>query len=285
MTPESAHAQQPENSHARQSENADIRPEWAPLTVDLDRPSAARVWDYFLGGSHNFQVDRAFAREIMTQMPHAPVVARENRAFLRRAVRFLGEQGITQFVDIGSGIPTVGNVHEAARATRPGSRVVYVDNDPVAVTHGRVLLQDDPDTLVLEGDLRRPAEFLGADGAGQLIDFTRPVAVLLLAVLHFVPDADDPWAIVAGIRDRLAPGSHLVIVHASAEAEAHHAVEDMYRRTPSPVAMRPRAEILRLFDGFELVEPGLIGPSEWRPEPPGTPPHLRSPGYAGVGRL
>ncbi|AYF79023.1 hypothetical protein D7D52_14250 [Nocardia yunnanensis] len=261
-----------------------MRPEWAPLTVDLDRPSAARVWDFLLGGSHNFRVDRAFAREMMIQMPDAQVIARENRAFLRRAVRFLSEQGITQFLDIGSGIPTVGNVHEAARAVRPGARVVYVDNDPVAVTHGSALLKDDPNTLVIEGDLGSPGAFLGAGGAADLLDFTRPVAVLLLAVMHFVPDSADPAGIMAQIRERLAPGSYLVMVHGSAETDAHHAVQEMYQRTPTALTMRPRAEILRLFDGFELVAPGLVSPSDWRPEPPGEPV-LKSPGYAGVGRL
>ncbi|WP_040810368.1 SAM-dependent methyltransferase [Nocardia concava] len=267
-------------------ENADTRPEWAPLTVDLDRPSAARVWDFFLGGSHNFQVDRAFARETMAQMPDAPVIARENRAFLGRAVRFLAAQGITQFLDVGSGIPTVGNVHEVARESAPGARVVYVDNDPVAVTHSRALLRGDRDTLVLEADLRRPDDFLGDDGAGLLLDFDRPVAVLLLAVLHFIPDSDDPAGILARIRERLAPGSYLVIVHGSIEADAHQAVQDLYRRTPTPLSMRPHAEILDLFDGFELVPPGLVAPSAWRPElSNGSESAPYTPGYAGVGRL
>ncbi|MFJ4658867.1 SAM-dependent methyltransferase [Nocardia sp. NPDC088792] len=267
-------------------EKADVRPEWAPLTVDLDQPSVARVWDFYLGGSHNFQVDRAFAREAMAQMPDAPVIARENRAFLRRAVRFLAAQGITQFIDIGSGIPTVGNVHEVARATQPDARVVYVDSDPVAVTHSRALLRDDPGTLVLEADLRHPEEILGADGAARLIDFSRPVAVLLIAVLHFIPDADDPSGIIARISSRLAPGSHLVIVHASADTSAHHAAANLYQRTSNPFTMRTRDEILALFDGFELLAPGLVAPTAWRPDQqPGANPPLRTPGYAGVGRL
>ncbi|MEC3918364.1 SAM-dependent methyltransferase [Nocardia sp. CDC160] len=266
-------------------EKADGRPEWAPLTVDLDRPSAARVWDYYLGGSHNFQVDRAFAREAMARMPDAPVIARENRAFLGRVVRFLAEQGITQFIDIGSGIPTVGPVHETARATRPGARVVYVDNDPVAVTHSRALLEGDPDTLVVEGDLREPEELLSAEGAGRLIDFNQPVAVLLIAVLHFIPDSDDPIAILERIRKRLARGSYLVIVHASAETDAHHAAADLYQRTPTPFTMRTRDEIQRFFDGFESVPPGLVAPTAWRPDPSTEKSALRTPGFAGVGRL
>ncbi|MCU1644158.1 MAG: hypothetical protein JWN03_4433 [Nocardia sp.] len=267
-------------------EKADVRPEWAPLTVDLDRPSAARVWDFYLGGSHNFQVDRAFAREAMAQMPDAPVIARENRAFLRRAVRFLTEQGTTQFIDIGSGIPTVGSVHEVARASRPGARVVYVDNDPVAVTHSHALMHNDRDTLVLEGDLRTPEEFLSTDSVGRFVDFSRPVAVLLSAVLHFIPDSDDPAGIIARISSQLAPGSSLLIVHASADTDAHHAAADLYQRTPTPFTMRTRDEILALFDGFDLVAPGLVAPTAWRPDqPPGTNPPLRTPGYAGVGHL
>ncbi|MVU83427.1 hypothetical protein GPX89_40095 [Nocardia sp. ET3-3] len=269
----------------KEPENVDARPEWAPLTVDLDRPSAARVWDFFLGGSHNFQVDRAFAREAMKQVPEGQVIARESRAFLRRAVRYLAERGVTQFLDIGSGIPTVGNVHEAAREIRPGARVVYVDNDPVAVTHSRALLQGDRDTLVLEADLRRPEEFLGDDGAGLLLDFSEPVAVLLVAVLHFIPDSDDPVGLLARIRDRLAPGSHLVIVHGSIENDGHQAVAEMYKRMPTPLTMRDYREVLRFFDDFEMVPPGLVRMPEWRPDPMHGSPGLRIPGYAGVGRL
>ncbi|MEC3957039.1 SAM-dependent methyltransferase [Nocardia sp. CDC153] len=268
-------------------ENPDVRPEWAPLTVDLDRPSAARVWDYYLGGSHNFQVDRALARQAMERMPDAPLIARATRAFLHRSVRFLTAAGIDQFIDVGSGIPTVAPVHEVARETLPGARVVYADNDPVAVTHSRALLHTDPETLVLEADLRRPDELFGPDGAAGHLDFTRPVAVLLIAVLHFIPDSDDPAAILANIRARLAPGSYLVIVHGSAATEVHQETADLYRRTPNPITLRPYDEILRFFDGFDLVPPGLVPPTSWRPElsPPGTRLAIHSPGFAGVGRL
>ncbi|WP_405490342.1 SAM-dependent methyltransferase [Nocardia sp. NBC_00511] len=265
-------------------EKADVRPEWAPLTVDLDRPSVARVWDFYLGGSHNFQVDRELARQTIAQVPDALVIVRESRAFLRRAVRYLAERGIDQFLDIGSGIPTVGNVHEVARATRPDARVVYVDSDPVAVTHSRALLQHDSRTLVLEADLRDPEQVI--DDAAELIDFSRPVAVLLIAVLHFLPDADDPAGIVARIAARLAPGSHLVIVHGSADTDAHHAAAELYNKAANPFHLRDRAEILTFFDGFELVAPGLVAPSRWQSDQPaGTVPALRTPGYAGVGRL
>ncbi|SET21607.1 SAM-dependent methyltransferase [Geodermatophilus poikilotrophus] len=264
------------------------RPSWVPAEVDLSRPSAARVYDYYLGGSHNLEVDRRMAREAISLWPDLPVIMQANRAFLRRAVRHLAERGTTQFLDIGSGIPTVGNVHEAAQQVHPGTRVVYVDSDPVAVAHSRAILADDEHTAVVHADLRAPETILEDPVVRATLDLDRPVAVLVVAVLHFVSDEDDPFGAVARIRDRLAPGSHLVLSHASAdgrpEAAASH--RELYSRTPTPMTMRSREEIERFFDGFDLLDPGLVWLPLWRPddrEAAARHPE-RTTGFAGVGR-
>src|SRR4051812_3645423 len=169
------------------------RPAWAPRSIDITVPSVSRMYDYYLGGSHNFEVDREAARRAMEFMPGLPKVMQANRAFLRRAVRFAVGEGVTQFLDIGSGIPTFGNVHEVAQAAAPGARVVYVDHDPVAVAHSEAVLEGDEGAGVVAGDLRKPRDILASSEVGRLIDLNRPVALLLVAVLHFVEDADDPY--------------------------------------------------------------------------------------------
>jgi hypothetical protein len=173
------------------------RPSWVPAEVDLSRPSAARVYDYYLGGSHNLEVDRRMAREAISLWPDLPAIMQSNRAFLRRSVRYLAGQGITQFLDIGSGIPTVGNVHEAAQQADPRARVVYVDSDPVAVAHSRAILAGDEHTAVVHADLREPETFLEDPTARATLDLDQPIAVLMVAVLHFVSDEDDPFGAVA----------------------------------------------------------------------------------------
>jgi SAM-dependent methyltransferase len=264
------------------------RPSWVPAEVDLSRPSAARVYDYYLGGSHNLEVDRAMAREAIALWPDLPAIMQSNRAFLRRAVRYVAAHGITQFLDIGSGIPTVGNVHEAAHQADPEARVVYVDSDPIAVAHSRAILAGDERTAVVQADLREPDALLEHPAVRDMIDLTRPVAVLMVAVLHFVPDEDDPQDAVERIAHRLAGGSYLVLSHASAEGRPDLAGShrQLYRRTPTPMTMRSRTDIARLFDGFELVEPGLVWLPLWHPDHPadaGQQPE-RTTGYAGVGR-
>jgi len=252
----------------------------------LSRPSAARVYDYYLGGAHNLEVDRRMAREAISLWPDLPTIMQSNRAFLRRAVRYLGERGITQFLDIGSGIPTVGNVHEVARRVNPWARVVYVDNDPVAVAHSRAILAKDQRTVVVHADLREPDTIFNDASIRETFDLDLPVAVLMVAVLHFVPDEDDPVGVVARSREWLAPGSHLVLSHASAEGrpEVASSHRELYSRTPTPMTMRSRAEIARLFDGFELVEPGLVWLPLWRPEDPDADQNPeRTTGFAGVG--
>lgn len=264
------------------------RPSWAPAEIDVRRPSAARVYDHYLGGSHNFEVDRQMAREAVGMWPDLPNIMQANRAFLRRAVRYLASEGITQFLDIGSGIPTAGNVHEAAQEMAPDARVVYVDRDPVAVAHSRAILAGDERTSVVHADLRQPELILGDDEVRRAIDFDEPVALLLVAVLHFVADEDDPLEAVARLCESLAPGSYLGISHASSDgqpelADSH---QQLYQRTPTPMTMRSREQITRLFQGFELVPPGLVWLPLWRPDERDDPqPHPeRTTGYAGVGR-
>ncbi|MBC8090641.1 MAG: SAM-dependent methyltransferase [Pseudonocardia sp.] len=246
------------------------RPSWAAEDIDLDRPSGARVYDYFLGGAHNFAADRALADAIAAMTPNIGDTMRANRAFLRRAVQFLVGEGVTQFLDIGSGIPTVGNVHEIAQGADPAARVVYVDVDPVAVSHSRVILGDDPRTVVLEGDVRDVDGIVSHPDARALLDLDQPVAVLLLGVLHFVPDADDPAAIVRRLRDAVGPGSCVALVNVTHEGQPPEVVEaqKLSSRTDTPIFLRSRAELTAQFDGWGLVEPGLVHIPQWRPDSP-----------------
>ncbi|MFE1782385.1 SAM-dependent methyltransferase [Streptomyces sp. NPDC059506] len=263
------------------------RPDWVPDGIDVTRPSAARMYDYYLGGSHNFEADREAAAKAIEMWPDLPKIMQANRAFMRRAVRHAVELGVTQFLDIGSGIPTFGNVHEVARAADPQSRVVYVDRDPIAVAHSQALLEGDTRTGVIEADLRDGAALLEHPGVTGVLDLERPVALLLVAVLHFVQDADEPWDAVAELRGRLAPGSLLILSHATPEGRADMAGphQDLYRRTGNPMSMRSRSEVTRFFEGFEMLDPGLVYMAEWRPDPGcRLEDPTRFSGFAGVGR-
>ena len=244
------------------------RPGWAPDEIDIERPSVARMYDYFLGGSHNFAADRELAEQALKVFPDAPYVVRANRAFLRRAVNLLCSLGIDQFLDLGSGIPTVGNVHEVAHAANPAARIVYVDSDPVAAAHSTALLDGHPLVRVLHADLREPQAVLGDAVVTSHLDLSRPVAVLLVSVLPFIPDADDPAAIVAAYREATAPGSYLAISHGTNDyqPEAVGQVEGVYTRTTQPGVFRSRAEILALLPGYELLPPGLVDAIRWRPD-------------------
>ncbi|MFD5621887.1 SAM-dependent methyltransferase [Streptomyces yangpuensis] len=272
------------------------RPAWAPPGIDISVPSVSRIYDYYLGGSHNFEVDRQAARRAMEFMPGLPKIMQANRAFMRRAVRHAVAEGVTQFLDIGSGIPTFGNVHEIAQAASPAARVVYVDHDPVAVAHSHAVLVDDEHTGVVAADLRKPKEILAAPEVGRLLDLDRPVALLLVAVLHFLEDTDRPYDAVAELRDALAPGSLLILTHASYEGipltqEVAGGAVGVYRDIRNPLVMRTGEQISGFFEGFEMVEPGLVSMPDWRPdraeggEDGETPedPYAFS-GYAGVGR-
>ncbi len=265
------------------------RPAWAPQGIDLTVPSVSRMYDYYLGGSHNFEVDREAARRAVEAWPGLPKLMQANRAFMRRAAGFAISEGVTQFLDIGSGIPTFGNLHEAAQGIDPHSKVVYVDNDPVAVAHSRAVLEGDERTAIVSADFRSPQDILYSNEVERLLDFDRPVALMLVALLHFIEDKDDPWKTVKEMSDALAPGSLLVVTHSSADEgpkrDGGAGVRDVYRQTSSPLIMRSRSEIKQFFDGFDLVEPGVVALPRWRPEtgPESDDPVLLS-GYAGVGR-
>jgi hypothetical protein len=243
------------------------RPDWLTEEFDPDRPNAARVYDYFLGGSHNLAADREMAARILTVLPDAALVAQANRAFLRRAVLYCVEAGIRQFLDLGSGIPTVGNVHEVAQRAAPDSRVVYVDIEPVAVAQSRAILAGNSRVAVLQADVRDPDRILGDPVLQGLLDLARPVAVLMAAVLPFVADADDPWRIVARFRDAVSSGSYLVISQGTADARPEFTkVEEYYRSIATPAVVRTRDQVARFFTGLELVDPGMVFVQQWRPD-------------------
>ncbi|GLY72686.1 SAM-dependent methyltransferase [Actinoallomurus iriomotensis] len=240
---------------------------------DTTRPNIARINDYFLGGKDNFAVDRHAAEELLAIAPEIRAIAAETRSFLGRAVRFLAGQGIRQFLDIGSGLPTLQNTHEVARSVLPDARVVYVDNDPVVISHGHAVLPSDERTAVVEGDIRNPRELVEDPGVRRVIDFEEPVAVLIFGALHVVPNADDPFRCVAALRDATAPGSHLALSHLvfDTRPEIARHIEEVYRAVlhrPEAHTARNREDVLRFFDGFELVDPGLVWLRQWRPDHP-----------------
>ena len=222
-------------------------PGWAPPGVDTQRANTARVYDYLLGGSHNFLADQDAGRAITALDPAARVFARANRAFLGRAVRFLAANGITQFLDIGSGIPTGRNVHEVARLAAPGARVAYVDVDPVAIAHSKAILAGQPDTAVFEADLRDPEKIVASPEVGRVIDFSQPAGLLLVAVLHFVANAEDPWRLVGTLREALAPGSYLVLGQATSDGRTarNEAFEKMYNRSVATIRQGLAASLMK----------------------------------------
>lgn len=244
------------------------RPAWVPADVNLQVPSAARAYDALLGGAHNFAADREFARKAELVFPGVGASCRANRAFMRRVVQHLVKAGVRQFLDIGSGIPTVGNVHEIVEAADPSCRVVYVDNEPVAVAHSELLLKDKDNATIVMADLREPASILAAAETRRLIDFDQPVALLMFAILHFIPDADDPAELVARYRDALPLGSYLGVTHATADSRPDEirALEKLYATSSNPAVARTSEWITSLFGDFALVEPGAVYVPEWRPE-------------------
>ena len=246
------------------------RPSWAPQHIDLDRPNAARIYDYFLGGACNFEHDRQFAQQFLEIMPEAEQAARRNRAFLRRAVRFCVDSGIRQFLDIGSGIPTVGNVHEIAQGTDPRCRVLYVDNEPVAVAHSELMLEGNENAAVLQADLCDPETVLSSQSATRLLNFGEPMALLMVAVLHFVPDSAGPHEAIARYLSKLAPGSFFVLSHGTNDGLDEDPVEadQTYKRTTNPGLGRTKAEIVALMEGTELIDPGIVWTPLWRPDSP-----------------
>ncbi|WP_258342026.1 SAM-dependent methyltransferase [Saccharopolyspora gregorii] len=247
--------------------------------MDIDRPCAARIYDAFLGGGHNFGVEREFAERLQSAMPGVAGVFRDNRAFLRRTVEHLLARGVRQFLELGSGIPTIGHVHEvAARRTRRFS-VLYVDNEPLTVAHSRPLLDAEPRAAIIHADIREPDAVLGSRDVANLIDFSEPVALVMSAVLHFVPDDDDPMRLVRAYQDAVVPGSALVLSHlcASEEPEPMNLLAAFYEETADPVVARPAEWITECFGAFARQPPGTCYIGDWRPEPD-QPPH-RHPRY------
>jgi SAM-dependent methyltransferase len=255
---------------------------------EADGPNIARVYDYLLGGSHNFDADKVAAAEFLARWPDARQTMAANRAFLGRAVRYLaGEAGIRQFLDVGSGIPTMDNVHAIAQQAARAARVVYVDIDEVAVLHSRAILAGNDRATAIQADLRRPQSILQDPGLHGLLDLSRPVALLLVAILHFLPDGDDPAALVAELRDALAPGSYVVISHGTTDSQPSHVAEGMehYAQTTADFQPRSHGEVLRFFDGLDLIEPGLVHVPRWRPGDPRAAEHAeRIAAYGGAGR-
>ena len=237
--------------------------------IDTTTPHPARIYDALLGGKDNYAADRQAVRQLLQAAPEARDSARANRAFLQRAVRFLaGEAGIRQIIDIGTGIPAAGNVHEVAGQVAPGTRVAYVDNDPIVHVHANALLTGGGTTSIVLADLRAPEAILAHPKVRALIDFSQPVALLLVAILHFITGEENPDRILAVFRDALPAGSYLALSHATADfrpVAAQHAAA-VYDQATSPVTLRTRAQVAAFFDGWDLVEPGLVQVPRWRPD-------------------
>jgi hypothetical protein len=265
------------------------RPAWAPESIDPTRPSVARVYDYWLGGAHNFEADRVAANAALAEMPMLRQVSAANRGFLRRSVRHLLDLGVRQFIDLGSGIPTVGNVHEIVRQVDPNARVVYVDIDPVAVAHSRAILEGQQQVRVLRADVRKPEDVLDSDEVRDHLNFDQPIGLLAIAVLHFVSESDQPQAILGNYRDNLPSGSYLAVSHAGFEPDDRPGFDwsrTNYDSNVTTMNFRSRAQITGLFDGFDLVEPGVARLPLWRPESPDDVEDdaARFPGFGAVGR-
>lgn len=260
-----------------------------PLNLDTSRPHPARTYDWFLGGKDNYPVDEELGRKMIALEPRSPVLARVNRAFMHRATRWLAENGVRQFLDIGTGIPTEPNLHQIAQRVAPDARVVYCDNDPIVLAHAAALLRGTPEgvTEYVQADVRDPGTII--EQARQVLDFGQPVALSLIALLHFVPDEDGAYELVERLMAELPSGSHLVVSHASADftPEKSKAATETYKAGGITLALRSRDEVARFFDGLELVEPGVSQVTDWHAElgepVPGQDDDV-IPGYAAVGR-
>lgn len=255
--------------------------------LDVTVPNVARIYDYFLGGKDNFEADRRAAAKIEQLIPDSAAACRQNRDFLRGAVRHLAAgAGIRQFLDVGSGLPTADDVHQVVKAASPDARVVYVDYDPVVLLHSQVILEDKRGGVaVAGGDLRNPQGILGNEQVLEIIDFSQPVAVLLFAVLHFITDADEPGEILRQFRDVMAPGSWLALSHITGEdvdEEDSRAAQRVYQDASAPVIPRSRAQIIRFFDGLKLASPGLVDISHWPQPSPVSAPKTRRLLYGGI---
>ncbi|WP_283138077.1 SAM-dependent methyltransferase [Rhizohabitans arisaemae] len=257
-----------------------------PLGVDVTQMSHARAYDYVLGGKDNYAVDRDGAEQVMALAPDLPVVAMAQRRFLIRVTEMCARLGIDQFLDIGTGIPTSPNVHEAARAIIPDARVVYIDNDPIVLLHNNALLAGDDGVVSIQADVRDPDEIFKHPSVRRHIDFEKPMLLLFVGLFHLVDDEDDPPALVARFRDRLAPGSHVMISQFCTDGSdpaAKAKIEEISEHSTASMNFRTRAEIEQMFDGFEILEPGVVDVQEWWPDEKAPPTALKV--AAGVGRL
>jgi hypothetical protein len=263
-----------------------------PAGINTSVPNVARIYDYILGGKDNFAADRQAARQLLAAIPDLAGVVRDNRSFIGRVVRFMAaEAGIRQFLDLGAGLPTRNCVHEMAQAVAPEARVVYVDNDPVVCTHGKALIGSDDELGFVLADLRSPGEILRHPEVLARLDLSQPVGVLCACALHFVPDDEKPHEIIAEYRDHLAPGSCLAITHGitapTPEDDPDGIVEsvtNVYQNASAQMHLRPAKEVERFFDGLEIIEPGVVWMTAWRPDPGIRPSGRPDSLYGGVGR-
>ena len=261
----------------------------APPRLDITVAHQSRVYNYLLGGKDNFAIDREAAERALEAFPGLAAWARNNRAFLARAVSYLvSEAGVRQFLDLGTGLPSADNTHEVAQRIVPSTRICYVDNDPVVLTHARALLGSDPAGMTgyIDADVRDSDRVLGE--AAQILDLTQPTAVMLLAILHVIPDEDDPWQMVARYMDALPAGSFLVISHPARDIHASQVSELTKRFDERLGGVKSRArthdEVARFFTGLDLVPPGVVVTPQWRPDPDGGPAPDADPAYAAVAR-
>jgi hypothetical protein len=253
------------------TDESQTMPEWVPNEIKLDQPNPARIFDYLLGGYHNFEIDREAAEMMVAAFPEVRLSAQLSRLCLRRIVHFLLSQGIDQFLDIGSGIPTSGHIHEMAAAANSEARVVYVDIDPVAIAHSQAILQGNRHAIAIQGDLHQPEQILDRPEIRNFLDFHKPIALLLYSTLNYITANEAAYHAVQFLRAALAPGSYLVIGHGSLDETPAGVVErvsKIYARSTAANRVRSRAEIMRFFEETELVEPGLVLVPLWRPDGP-----------------
>jgi S-adenosyl methyltransferase len=264
-----------------------------PIDLKTDRPHSARVYDYLLGGKNNFAADRAAAQAGLKANPNSRIPPRENRAFLQRAVHYLAaEAGIRQFLDIGTGLPTGNNVHEVAQAVAPQSRIVYVDNDPIVLVHAKALLTSNPagKTAYINADLRDPESIVSSAELRHTLDWSQPVALLLIAIMHFIGDEDEPYGLTHRLLETLPAGSYLALSHLTGDfdPQAWAGVAAVYAKSGVTMKVRSRPEIERFFDGLDLVEPGVQSLPDWRPDPgayaTGRPTDAEVSVYGGIAR-
>ncbi|MER5549668.1 SAM-dependent methyltransferase [Streptomyces sp. NPDC002589] len=252
--------------------------------IDTSRPHSARMYDWFLGGKDNYPVDWEAAEQVKSFFPQVAELARANRSFMHRASRALAQMGVRQFLDIGTGIPTEPNLHQVVQGVAPQSKVVYVDNDPIVLRHAQALLKssDEGQTAYIQADAREPELII--EGARKTLSFDEPVALSMVALLHFVTDADGAFDVVGRLLEPLPAGSYLVISHATADfdPDTWHAVVDVYRNSGTPVQVRSRAEFAKFFSGLNLIEPGIEFVTNWRPDSTAQMQGDRLPLYAGV---